>query len=39
MFERLKYLYNAGRLTEAHLDAAISKNWITAEQMQQIIGV
>ena len=38
MYERLKYLYQAGRLTEAQLDIAISKGWITTEQKAEIIA-
>ena len=37
MFERLKYLYDNGKLTELQLDVAVSKAWITKEQKQQLI--
>lgn len=38
MFERLKYLYNSGKLTAEQLDIAVSKAWITAEQKAEILG-
>lgn len=38
MFNRLKKLYMAGRLTEAGLDNAVVKGWITAEQKAAIIA-
>lgn len=37
MFERLSYLYKAGKLTAVQLDIAISKGWITAEQKTTIV--
>jgi len=38
MFERLKYLYRIARkLTEKHLEVAVSKTWITEEEKQKII--
>lgn len=37
MYERLKRLYKAGRLTEIGLQNAVSKGWITAEEMQGIM--
>ena len=38
MFERLKFLYNQGRLTTEQLEVAVSKGWITEEQKQGIIS-
>lgn len=38
MFERLKYLYNAGKLTAEQLEVAVSKGWITEPQKQEILG-
>lgn len=38
MYERLKYLYGAGRLNEAGLEIAVSKGWITPEQKNEIIS-
>lgn len=38
MFERLSYLYRAGKLTAEQLDIAVSKAWITAEQKTEILG-
>ena len=38
MFERLKRLYNEGKIDEAGLQAAVEKGWITAEQKAEIIG-
>ena len=38
MFERLRALYEAGRLTEAQLDAAVARGWITREQADEIIA-
>lgn len=37
MFERLKRLYNEGKIDEAGLQSAVEKGWITAEQKQQIM--
>lgn len=37
MFERLKRLYNEGKIDEAGLQAAVEKGWITAEQKQEIM--
>lgn len=36
MFERLKYLYGVGKLTEMQLNIAVSKSWITEDQKQEI---
>lgn len=38
MFETLKRLWAAGRLTEAMLDNAISKGWITEAQKTEIVA-
>lgn len=38
MFETLKEMYNAGRITEAGLKKAVKFGWITEEQMNEIIG-
>ena len=38
MYERLKRLYNEGRLTKEGLENAVARGWITEEQMQEIIG-
>jgi hypothetical protein len=38
MKERLLALYQAGRLTEAMLDVAVTKGWITAEEKTEIIA-
>lgn len=38
MYERLKLLYNEGRLNEAGLANAVVKGWITQEQADQIIN-
>lgn len=38
MFERLKYLFDAGKLTTDQLDIAVSKGWITSGQKTEIIG-
>jgi len=32
MFERLKRLYNEGKIDEAGLSAAVAKGWITEEE-------
>jgi len=37
MFEYLKELYQEGRISEAGLDNAVSKGWITEEQKQEIV--
>lgn len=38
LFNRLKKLYMAGRLTEAGLENAVLKGWITEEQKTAIIA-
>ena len=38
MYERLKRLYNEGRLTKEGLENAVARGWITEEQMLEIIG-
>ncbi len=37
MFERLKRLYNEGKIDEAGLDAAVEKGWITEEEKIRIM--
>ena len=39
MFERLKRLYNEGKIGEAELNNAVAKGWITEEQKDIIMGV
>ncbi len=36
MFERLKFLYQQGTLTENSLNKAVEKGWIIEEQKQEI---
>lgn len=38
MFERLKRLYNEGRLTVDGLENAVARGWITEDQKKQITG-
>jgi len=38
MFERLKALYNDGKITAEHLNRAVQKGWITEEQKNEVIG-
>lgn len=38
MFERLKRLYNEGKLTAEDLEKAVEKGWITEEQKEEIIA-
>jgi len=38
MFERLKLLYDQGKINEMHLTTAVSRGWITEEEKQTIIG-
>lgn len=38
MFETIRRLYQAGRLTEAGVQAAAAKGWITQEQVREIVG-
>lgn len=38
MFERLNYLYKAGKLSDLQLDVAVSKGWITGNQKQEILA-
>lgn len=37
MYERLKRLYNEGRLTQEELHNAVDKGWITEEQYIEIV--
>ena len=37
MYERLKRLYRNGEITESGLEKAVTKGWITKEQMDEII--
>ena len=37
MFEYLKELYREGKISEAGLDNAVSKGWITEEEKQKIV--
>lgn len=37
MFERLLWLYSAGKITQTHLTTAVSKGWITQAQMDEIV--
>lgn len=36
MYERLHFLYLSGQLTDAGLQNAVTKGWITQEQADQI---
>ena len=38
MFERLKRLYEQGKIDKVGLKKAIEYGWITEEQMNEIIG-
>lgn len=38
MFERIKRLYDTGKLNEAGIQNAVLKGWITAEQAQIILS-
>ena len=38
MFETLKRLYGAGRITETELRNAIARGWITEAQAREITG-
>lgn len=38
MFERLNFLYEQKRLTIEQLEVAVSKNWITKEEKENIIS-
>lgn len=38
MYERLKRLYNAKRLTKTSLKNAVKNGWITEDQYQEITG-
>ena len=38
MFETLNRLYHAGSIEEAQLENAVTKGWITEEEMQEILG-
>ena len=37
MFERLKRLYQEGKITKDELHKAVDKGWITEEQYKEII--
>ena len=38
MFERLKRLYEDGKINEAGLQNAVRKGWITQAEMNEILG-
>ena len=38
MYERLKRLYDEGRITQTQLRNAIDKGWITTEEYAEIVG-
>ena len=38
MYERLKRLYEDGRITQEQLKNAVDRGWITEEQYEEIIG-
>lgn len=38
MYAALKRLYAAGKLTEASLEAALAKGWITSDQKTEIMA-
>ena len=38
MFERLKRLYNEGKLDEQGITNAVTKGWITQEQADEILA-
>ena len=39
LYDRIKKLYDEGKLDEAGLDNAVAKGWITAEEKALIMGV
>ncbi len=38
MYNRLKRLYDEGRITQAQLRKAVDNGWITAEEYMEIVG-
>ena len=38
MYNRLKRLYDSGRITQAQLRKAVDNGWITAEEYVEIVG-
>ncbi len=38
MLERLKALYDSGRLSAAQLSAAVARGWITQDEADVIVG-
>ena len=38
MFERLKRLYSEGQINEVGIENAVTLNWITQEQANEIIN-
>ena len=38
MFERLKRLYNAGKLDETAIRNAVTKGWLTEAQAEEILS-
>lgn len=38
MYERLKHLYDKGKLTISHLEVAVSKGWISEVQKTEILN-
>lgn len=38
MYETIKRLYDTGRLSEAGVERAVKKGWITEDQASNILG-
>lgn len=38
MYDRLKRLYDDGRITQTQLRNTVGKGWITAEEYAEIVG-
>ncbi len=38
MFERLKRLYQEGKITQEGIENAVKKGWLTSEQANEIIN-
>lgn len=38
MFDRLKRLYDEGRITQVQVRNAVDLGWITAEEYMEIVG-
>jgi hypothetical protein len=38
MYNRLKRLYDSGRITQTHLEKAVNNGWITLDELEDIVN-